>query len=121
METMKTPNVKVTLERDACLPNPRRVVVVIIHVPPKRICALRNIQQPCHPRRLADGTKLKAVAFCQTPKKHKLSAHSKNLMKADTEVRFTNEGYRGDSEDDDLIFWFTLRVREQIFKAISNT
>ena len=57
----------------------------------------------------------------ENAKKRRLNWHSKCLQATGVEVKFPEEGMGGDSEDDDLVFWITVKIGNQVHKAVLDT
>ena len=46
---------------------------------------------------------------------------AKSFMAAAVDVKFPDEEYGGGSEEEDLVFWILLKIRDQVFRAVLDT
>ena len=57
----------------------------------------------------------------ETAKKRKLNWHFKCLQAVGVEVKFPEERYGGGSEEEDVVFWITVKIGHQVYKAVLDT
>ena len=57
----------------------------------------------------------------ENAKKRHLNWHSKCLQAAGVEVKFPEEGQAGGCQDEDLVFWITVKIGDQVYKAVLYT
>ena len=57
----------------------------------------------------------------ENAKKRRPNWHSKCLQAAGVEVEFPEEGWGGGSDDEDLVFWITRKIGDEVHKAVYDT
>ena len=75
-------------------------------------------EQPGDKRTIPSTPSASGAENHENAEKRKLNWHSKCLQPAEAEVKFAEEGKGGSSEEEHLVFWITVEIRDQAYKGV---